>query len=155
MFNLPVDSFPDVSNVQVQIITEPESMATEEVEQLVTFPIEMGLNGLPNVTQIRSNSSFGLSVVTAIFDDSTDVYWARNIISQRLGQMELPEGVPKPVLGPVTSTFSNVFNYYLTSDKHDLTELRTIQDWNVARRLQAVPGVGNVVTYADSSNSIK
>lgn len=147
MFNLPVDSFPDVSNVQVQIITEPESMATEEVEQLVTFPIEMGLNGLPNVTQIRSNSSFGLSVVTAIFDDSTDVYWARNIISQRLGQMELPEGVPKPVLGPVTSTFSNVFNYYLTSDKHDLTELRTIQDWNVARRLQAVPGVGNVVTY--------
>lgn len=147
MFNLPVDSFPDVSNVQVQIITEPESMATEEIEQLVTFPIEMGLNGLPNVTQIRSNSSFGLSVVTAIFDDSTDVYWARNIISQRLGQMELPEGVPKPVLGPVTSTFSNVFNYYLSSDKHDLTELRTIQDWTVARRLRAVPGVGNVVTY--------
>ena len=99
MFNLPVDSFPDVSNVQVQIITEPESMATEEIEQLVTFPIEMGLNGLPNVTQIRSNSSFGLSVVTAIFDDSTDVYWARNIISQRLGQMKLPEGVPKPLFG--------------------------------------------------------
>ncbi|MBS1954252.1 MAG: efflux RND transporter permease subunit [Cyanobacteria bacterium SZAS-4] len=147
MFNLPVDSFPDVSNVQVQIITEPEKMATEEIEQLVTLPIEMGLNGLPNVTQIRSNSSFGLSVVTAIFDDSTDVYWARNIISQRLLQMELPEGVPKPVLGPVTSTFSNVFNYYLTSDKHDLTELRTIQDWNVARSLRAVPGVGNVVTY--------
>ncbi len=147
MFNLPVDSFPDVSNVQVQIITEPESMATEEVEQLVTVPIEMGLNGLPNVTQVRSNSSFGLSVVTAIFDDSTDVYWARNIISQRLGQLELPEGVPKPLLGPVVSTFSNVFNYYLTSTKHDLTELRTIQDWNVARRLRAVPGVGNVISY--------
>ncbi len=147
IFNLPVDSFPDVSNVQVQIITEPESMATEEVEQLVTFPIEMGLNGLPNVSQIRSNSSFGLSVVTAIFDDNTDVYWARNIVSQRLAQLELPEGVPKPLLGPVVSTFSNVFNYYLTSSKHDLTELRTIQDWNVARRLQAVPGVGNVVSY--------
>lgn len=147
MLNLPVDSFPDVSNVQVQIITEPESMATEEVEQLVTAPIEMGLNGLPNVTQIRSNTSFGLSVVTAIFDDSTDVYWARNVVAQRLGQMSLPEGVPRPVLGPVVSTFSNVFNYYLSSPKHDLTELRTIQDWTVAKRLQAVPGVGNVVSY--------
>lgn len=147
MLNLPVDSFPDVSNVQVQIITEPESMATEEVESQITFPIEMALNGLPNVTQIRSNSSFGLSVVTAIFDDSTDVYWARQIVDQRLGQMELPADSPKPLLGPVVSTFSNVFNYYLQSKNHDLTELRTIQDWLVARRLRSVPGVGNIVSY--------
>ena len=147
MLNLPIDSFPDVSNVQVQIISDCETMATEEVENLITFPIENGLNGLPKVSKIRSNSSFGLSVVTVIFDDDTDVYWARNIVQQRLGQIELPEWAPKPLLGPVVSTFSNVFNYYLTSNQHDLTELRTIQDWFIARRLRAVPGVGNVVSY--------
>jgi cobalt-zinc-cadmium resistance protein CzcA len=145
--NISIDSFPDVSNVQVQIITEPESMATEEVEALITFPIENGLNGLPKVSKIRSNSSFGLSVVTAIFEDDVDVYWARNIVQQRLMQIELPEGSPTPLLGPVVSTFSNVLNYYLVSDRHDLTELRTIQDWQVGRRLRAVPGVGNVVSY--------
>src|SRR3990167_2677921 len=133
--NISIDSFPDVSNVQVQIITEPESMATEEVESLITFPIENGLNGLPKVTKIRSNSSFGLSVVTAIFEDDVDVYWARNIVQQRLSQIELPAGAPRPLLGPVVSTFSNVLNYYLLSDRHDLTELRTIQDWQVARKL--------------------
>lgn len=145
--NIAVDSFPDVSNVQVQIITEPESMATDEVESLITFPIENGLNGLPRVTKVRSNSSFGLSVVTAIFEDDVDVYWARNIVMQRLSNIELPEDSPKPMHGPVVSTFSNVLNYYLVSDRHDLTELRTIQDWQVARRLRAVPGVGNVVSY--------
>lgn len=147
MLNLPVDSFPDVSNVQVQIITEPETMATEEVEQQITFPIENALNGLPKVSKIRSNSSFGLSVVTAIFDDDADVWWARNLVQQRLTQAELPEGSPQPVLGPVVSSFSQVYNYYLESDRHDLTELRTIQDWFVARRLRAVSGVGNVVSY--------
>ncbi|MBZ0185448.1 MAG: efflux RND transporter permease subunit, partial [Candidatus Obscuribacterales bacterium] len=147
MLNLSVDSFPDVSNVQVQIITEPESMATEEIEALVTFPIENGMNGLPKVQKIRSNSSFGMSVVTVIFDDDCDVYWARNIVNIRLGQIELPPGVPRPVLGPVVSTFSNVYNYYLVSERHDKTELRTIQDWLVARRLRAVSGVGNVVSY--------
>lgn len=145
--NISIDSFPDVSNVQVQIITEPESMATEEVESLITFPIENGLNGLPKVSKIRSNSSFGLSVVTAIFEDDVDVYWARNIVQQRLSQIELPAGSPRPLLGPVVSTFSNVLNYYLQSDRHDLTELRTIQDWQVGRKLRAVPGVGNVVSY--------
>lgn len=147
MLNISVDSFPDVSNVQVQIITEPESMATEEVESLITFPIENGMNGLPKVQKIRSNSSFGLSVVTVIFDDDTDVYWARNIVNERLGQVELPGNAPRPLLGPVVSTFSNVYDYYLISDRHDFTELRTIQDWNVARRLRAVAGVGNVVSY--------
>lgn len=147
MLNISVDSFPDVSNVQVQIITEPESMATEEVEKLVTFPIETGMNGLPKITKIRSNSSFGFSVVTVIFEDDVDVYWARNIVNLRLNQLALPEGVPKPQLGPVVSTFSNVYDYYLESDRHNLTELRTIQDWYVGRRLRAVPGVGNVVSY--------
>lgn len=136
MLSLPVDSFPDVSNVQVQIITEPESMATEEVEALVTFPIENILNGLPKVKKIRSSSSFGLSVVTAIFDDDMDVYFARNLIMQRLFQSDklLPDGCPKPILGPVVSSFSNVYMYYLQKPNNDQTELRTLQDWTIARR---------------------
>lgn len=149
MLNLPVDSFPDVSNVQVQIITEPESMATQEVEALVTYPIENVLNGLPKVKKIRSSSSFGLSVVTAIFDDDTDVYFARNLIQQRLSSIGpmLPEHCPQPVLGPVVSSFSQVYMYYLKSATHDLTELRTLQDWNISRRLRSVPGVANVATF--------
>lgn len=149
MLNLPVDSFPDVSNVQVQIITEPESMATEEVEALVTYPIENVLNGLPKVKKIRSSSSFGLSVVTAIFEDDTDVYFARNLIQQRLTSLAgmLPEHCPQPTLGPVVSSFSQVYMYYLTSSHLDLTELRTIQDWDISRRLRSVPGVANVATF--------
>lgn len=147
LFHLNIDSFPDVSNVQVQIITEPESMATPEVEQQVTFPIENVLNGLPKIQKIRSNSSFGLSVVTAIFDDDTDIYFARQVVQQRLNRLDLPAGSPQPMLGPAVSSFSQVFVYYLSSTKHDLTELRTIQDWYVSRKLRAVPGVGNVVSY--------
>lgn len=147
IFNLNIDSFPDVSNVQVQIITEPDAMATQEVEQQITFPIENVLNGLPKIHKIRSNSSFGLSVVTAIFDDDTDIYFARQVVQQRLASLDLPAGSPQPILGPVVSSFSQVFMYYLVSDKYDLTELRTIQDWYIARKLRAVPGVGNVVSY--------
>jgi len=149
IYQLPIDSFPDVSNVQVQVITEPERMATEEVETLVTFPIETSLNGLPKIKQIRSNSSFGLSVVTAIFEDDADVYFCRQLVYERVNQMNfnLPEGEIRPVLGPVLTSFSNVFMYYLESNRYDLTDLRTIQDWQVARRLRAVRGVGNVVSY--------
>ncbi len=147
--NLSADSFPDVSNVQVQIITEPQSMATEEVETLITYPIENALNGLPHIDKIRSNSSFGLSVITAIFDDSTDVYFARQLVQQRLLQISssLPAECPTPQLGPVVSSFSNVYMYCLESDRRNFTDLRTIQDWDVARKLRAVPGVANVATY--------
>lgn len=147
VFTIPTDSFPDVSNVQVQIITEPESMATEEVESLVTIPIEYALNGLPFIQKVRSSSEFGLSVVTAIFDDSCDVYLARQLVQQRLNTMSFPPDVPKPQLGPVISSFSQVFMYYVTSDRHNKIDLRTIQDWTIAKKLLSVQGVGNVVTY--------
>lgn len=147
MATLPTDSFPDVSNVQVQIITEPESLATEEVESLVTIPIESVLNGLPKITKVRSNSSFGLSVVTAIFEDDTDVYFARQLVQQRLNGLELPQDIPTPMLGPVVSSFSQVYMYYLQSKERDLIDLRTLQDWVVAKRLLTVPGVGNVISY--------
>lgn len=147
IFTLSTDAFPDVSNVQVQIITEPESMATEEVESLVTVPIEYALNGLPFIEKVRSSSEFGLSMVTAIFDDSCDVYLARQLVQQRLSTLKLPEDVPTPYLAPVLSTFSQVFMYQITSTNHNLIDLRTIQDWDIAKRLLSVPGVGNVVTY--------
>lgn len=143
---LPMDSFPDVSNVQVQIITEPESMATEEIESLITIPIENAMAGVPGKTNIRSNSSFGLSVVTVIFTDSMDVYLARQLVQQRLNTLNFPKDVPEPQLGPVVSSFSNVFMYYLEGPLDEI-ELRTIQDWSVARQLRSVPGVGNVVSY--------
>lgn len=143
---LPMDSFPDVSNVQVQIITEPESMATEEVESLITIPIENVMAGVPGKTTIRSNSSFGLSVVTVIFKDSMDVYFARQLVQQRLNTIHFPKDVPQPQLGPVVSSFSNVFMYYLEGPQDEIS-LRTIQDWTVARKLRSVPGVGNVVSY--------
>lgn len=147
VLTIPSDSFPDVSNVQVQIITEPESMATEEVESLITVPIEYALNGLPFVQSVRSASEDGLSVVTAIFDDSCDVYFARQLVQQRLNGLTFAPGVPKPALGPIVSSFSQVFMYTVSSDKYNFIELRTIQDWTIAKQLLAVPGVGNVVTY--------
>ncbi|MBX9688837.1 MAG: efflux RND transporter permease subunit [Candidatus Obscuribacterales bacterium] len=147
VYTIATDSFPDVSNVQVQIITEPESMATEEIESLVTIPIEYALNGLPKINKIRSNSSFGISVVTAIFDDDTDVYLARQLVQQRLNTLELPPEVPKPQLGPVVSSFSMVYMYYLKCDNMNLIDLRTLQDWLISKRLLSVQGVGNVISY--------
>lgn len=147
IFTLATDAFPDVSNVQVQIITEPESMATEEVESLVTVPIEYALNGLPFIHKVRSSSEFGLSMVTAIFEDECDVYLARQLVQQRLSTLKLSDDVPTPYLAPVLSTFSQIFMYRVSSTNHDLLDLRTIQDWDISKRLLSVPGVGNVVTY--------
>ncbi len=144
--SLPMDSFPDVSNVQVQIITEPESMATEEVESLVTIPIENAMAGVKGKRLIRSNSSFGLSVVTVIFEDSMDEYLARQLVQQRLNTLSFPDDVPAPQLGPLVSSFSNVFMYYVVGQKNEI-DLRTIQDWTIARKLKSVSGVGNVVSY--------
>jgi len=145
--SLPTDSFPDVSNTQVQIITDPDNLATEEVESLITIPIEYALNGLPFIQKVRSSSEDSLSVVTAIFEDGCDVYLARQLVQQRLNTLSLPPGIPQPQLGPVVSSFSQVFMYVVTSDEHNLIDLRTIQDWTIAKRLLAVQGVGNVVTY--------
>ena len=144
---IPSDSFPDVSNVQVQIITEPENLATEEIESLVTIPIEYALNGLPFIDKVRSTSEDSMSVVTAIFEDGCDVYLARQLVQQRLNTLSFPPEVPRPQLGPVISSFSQIFMYQVKSDRHDMMELRTIQDWVIAKQLLSTPGVGNVVTY--------
>lgn len=144
---IPTDSFPDVSNTQVQIIVEPENMATEEIESLVTVPIEYALNGLPFIEQIRSSSEDSLAVITAIFEDQCDVYLARQLVQQRLNTLSFPPEVPPPQLGPVISSFSQVFMYLVEGEGYNMTELRTLQDWTIAKLLLSTPGVGNVVTY--------
>ncbi|MBU2493314.1 MAG: CusA/CzcA family heavy metal efflux RND transporter [Bacteroidetes bacterium] len=146
---LPIDAFPDVSPSLVQVFTVTEGLAPEEVEKYVTFPIESVLNGLPNLENIRSVSNFGLSVVNIYFEDGTDIYFARQVVNERLQEAreQIPEGFGDPQLGPISTGMGMVLFYYLddTTGKYSLEELRTIQDWIIKYQLQTVPGVTEVL----------
>ncbi len=146
---LPVDAFPEVSPVLVQVFTVTEGLGPEEVEKFVTFPVEVAMSGLPKVEEIRSVSNFGLSVVSVYFKDGTDIYFARQVVGERLSEAReaIPEGFGEPKLGPISTGQGLVLYYYLTdeSGKYSLTELRTMQDWIVKYNLQAVPGVTEVL----------
>ncbi len=146
---LPVDAFPDVSPNLVQIFTVTEGLAPEEIETHVTYPIETVMNGLPGIANIRSVSNFGLSVVNVYFDDGMDIYFARQLVGERLHEAEeqIPEGFGEPALGPISTGMGLVLFYYLedTSGRHSLEELRTIQDWLVKFHLQTVPGVTEIL----------
>lgn len=146
---LPVDAFPDVSPSLVQVFTVTEGLAPQEVEQYVTYPIEAAMNGLPDVERIRSISNFGLSVVNIYFKDGTDIYFARQLVNERLQEVraEIPEGFGTPQLGPISTGMGLILFYYLddTTGKYSLTELRTIQDWLIKYHLQTVPGVTEVL----------
>jgi len=126
---LPIDAFPDVSPSIVQIFTVTEGLAPEEVEKYVTFPIETAMNGLPNLQNIRSVSNFGLSVVNIYFDDGTDIYFARQVVNERLQEAreQIPEGFGEPQMGPISTGMGLVLFYYLddTTGKYSLEELRT------------------------------
>lgn len=147
---LPVDAYPDISPALVQVFTETEGLAPEEVEQLVTYPIEVAMNGLPEVEEIRSVSNFGLSVVNVYFEEGTDIYFARQLVNERLQQAreQIPEGLGEPETGPVSSGLGQILFYYLKADttEYSLMELRTLQDWIVKRNLQTVPGVTEVLS---------
>lgn len=147
--NLPIDAFPDVSPSLVQVFTVTEGLAPEEVEKYVTFPIETSMNGLPNLENIRSVSNFGLSVVNIYFEDGTDIYFARQVVNERLQEAreQIPEGFGDPQMGPISTGMGLVLFYYLddTTGKYSLTELRTIQDWIIKYQLQTVPGVTEVL----------
>jgi len=147
---LPVDAYPDISPALVQVFTETEGLAPEEVEQLVTFPIEVGMNGLPGLELIRSVSNFGLSVVNVYFEEGTDVYFARQLVNQRLQEArdQIPPGLGEPVMGPISSGLGQVLFYYLEAPEgqYTLEELRTIEDWIIKRNLQTVPGVTEVLS---------
>ncbi|NOX38314.1 MAG: efflux RND transporter permease subunit [Calditrichaeota bacterium] len=146
---LPIDAFPDVSPSLVQVFTVTEGLAPEEIEKYVTFPVEVAMNGLPNLERIRSVSNFGLSVVNVYFKDGTDIYFARQLVNERLQEAreQIPEGFGDPQMGPISTGMGLVLFYYLedTTGQYSLTELRTIQDWLIKYQLQTVPGVTEVL----------
>jgi len=147
--NLPIDAFPDTTPVQVQINTTIPSLNAQEAESQVTIPVELAIGGLPGLNNIRSISKFGLSQVVATFDDNTSIYLARQLITERLQSVELPEGIARPQLGPISTGLGEVFHYVVRSDNPNrtLTELREIQDWVVKPELRKVRGVAEVNTW--------
>lgn len=146
---LPIDAFPDVSPSLVQVFTVTEGLAPEEIEKYVTFPVEVTMNGLPNLEHIRSVSNFGLSVVNIYFEDGTDIYFARQLVNERLQEAreQIPEGFGDPQMGPISTGMGLIMFYYLedTTGKYNLTELRSIQDWLIKYQLQTVAGVTEVL----------
>jgi cobalt-zinc-cadmium resistance protein CzcA len=147
LLNLNVDAFPDTTPVQVQINTQASGMVPEEVERQITFPVEMAMNGMPGVAEVRSISMFGLSQVVVTFDDGTDVYFARQLINERLGGVTMPEGIASPEMGPVSTGLGEVFHYFLIADGVDLTELRTMHDWVVKPQMRPVAGTAEVNSW--------
>ncbi|MBC9797092.1 CusA/CzcA family heavy metal efflux RND transporter [Sinomicrobium weinanense] len=149
---LPIDAVPDITNNQVQIITTAPSLGGEDVERLITFPIEQAMSNIPRLKESRSISRFGLSVVTTVFDDDVDVYWARQQVAERLQNVEIDENANTPEMTPVTTGLGEIYQYVLKPQpgyehKFSLTELRTIQDWTVKRQLLGTPGVADVSTF--------
>ena len=146
---LPIDAFPDVSPALVQVFTVTEGLAPEEVEKYVTYPVEVSMNGLPELKEIRSISNFGLSVVNVYFEEGTDVYFARQLVGERLQEAreQIPAGFGQPEMGPISTGMGLVLFYYLedTTGTYDLEELRTMQDWIVKPSLQTVQGVTEVL----------
>lgn len=151
---LPIDAVPDITNNQVQVITTAPALGAPDVERLITFPIEQVNNNIPGLLELRSFSRFGLSVVTIVFDDNTDIYWARQQVAERLqqAQEQIPKGFGTPVLAPVTTGLGEIYQYTVRpkkgyENKYNAMELRTIQDWTVRRQLLGVKGVAEVSSF--------
>ncbi len=144
---MPKDIYPDLNAPLVNIITENEGMAAEDVERLITFPLESLLNGAPYVTRVRSESATGDSVVTVEFEWGTDIYKARQIVSSKLELItgRLPLGTTHPILGPVSSRMGEIFEFAVIGEDIDPMELRSIADWTIRYRLQGVEGVSFVI----------
>src|SRR5579872_6536450 len=153
---LDIDAFPDTTPVQVQINTVAPALGPEEVERQITFPVEQAISGLPHLDQVRSISKFGLSQVVVVFADGTDIYFARQMINERLNTVEIPQGVPRPRMGPVATGLGEVFHYVVASkgppleslppQKRDevLRHLRTTEDWIIKPALRTVPGTAEI-----------
>ncbi len=145
---LPIDAFPDVTNTQVMVLTEAPGLSPVDVERQITTPIELALAGLPRKREVRSMSKATLSQVIVVFEDEVDIYFARQLVFERLAQAreQLPEGM-EPKLGPISTGLGEIYQYTLKSDRHDLTELRTLQDWVVSPQLRNIPGVTEVNSF--------
>ena len=151
---LPIDAVPDITNNQVQVITVSPSLAAEDIERLVTFPVEQTMANIPGIEEVRSFSRFGLSVVTIVFKDEIDVYWARQQVNERLNEAKtvIPQGVGIPELAPVTTGLGEIYQYVIHTKKgyekkYSPMELRTIQDWIVRRQLLGTEGVADVSSF--------
>ncbi|MBK6888391.1 MAG: CusA/CzcA family heavy metal efflux RND transporter [Sphingobacteriales bacterium] len=151
---LPIDAVPDITNNQVQIITVCPTLAGQEVEQLVTFPIEQSIANLPDLEETRSISRFGLSVITVVFDDDVDIYFARQLVNEKLKEAEqnIPQGIGTPELAPVSTGLGEVYQYILhpkkgSESKYNAKDLRTMQDWIVARQLNGTKGIAEVNSF--------
>src|ERR1700753_3208325 len=143
---LSVEAYPDLGDVSAQVTTQIPGLAAEEVEQLVTVPLERAINGTPGLLLMRSTSTFGLSLITVLFRDGYEDYWARQRLIERIGQAALPAGAT-PSLGPVAGPGGEIFRYTLESDSHNLQELSEIQRWIVIPALKSVPGVVDVTNF--------
>jgi cobalt-zinc-cadmium resistance protein CzcA len=143
---LPVQAFPDVQNVFVQVVTQYPGQAPEEVEKLISLPIEKDMNGLPHLINMRSVSIFGLSVVTLTFDDDAEDYFSRQQVLERLGAVSLPSEV-SPVLGPLTTGVGEIYRYRIEAPHYPLVDQRALQDWVIERNLRSVQGVADVVAF--------
>jgi cobalt-zinc-cadmium resistance protein CzcA len=153
---LPIDAFPDVTNIQVEVLSSAPGLSPLEVEKFVTYPIEMALRGLPRLTLLRSISKFGLSVVTVVFEDGVDIYFARQLVLERLieAKKSVPEGIAIS-MGPVATAMGEIYQYTLEGQRpageeekvQYLTELRTIQDWTLAPILKSIPGVNEINSF--------
>jgi cobalt-zinc-cadmium resistance protein CzcA len=148
---LEIDAFPDTTPVQVQVNTEVPALVATEVERLVTLPIEVQMGGLPGLVEVRSISQFGVSQVTVTFEDGTDIYLVRSLISQRLANVQMPPGVPRPELGPIATGLGEVFHYILRPKDHGneaaMTDIRVLQEWNVRPELRTVDGTAEINSW--------
>ena len=154
IFNIPVGAVPDITNNQVQVITTSNNLSTQEIEQFITAPVELQMANLPGVTEIRSVSKFGLSVVTIVFKESMGTYLPRTLIAEKIksASAEIPEGFGTPEMGPITTGLGEIYQYVLDvkpgyEDRYTAMDLRTIQDWIVRRQLSGIDGVVEVNSW--------
>ncbi|HEX2877973.1 MAG TPA: CusA/CzcA family heavy metal efflux RND transporter [Polyangiaceae bacterium] len=148
-FKLPIDAVPDVTNVQVQIITSAPALSPAEVEQYVTVPVERSMAGIPRTTEVRSISKYGLSVVTVVFEDGTDIYFARQLVNERMTEAaeSVPEQYGRPEMGPISSGLGEIFQFVVRNEALTLMQLEELLDWQIAPVLRTVPGVVEVNSF--------
>ena len=157
---LPIDAVPDITNNQVQVITTSPSLAPQEVEQFITFPVEMAMANLQNVTEIRSISRFGLSVVTIVFSDNTDPWLARQMVGEqiKIAEADIPDGYGNPEMMPVTTGFGEIYQYVVEplpgyASYYDATAIRTVQDWIIKWQLAGIPGIVEISSFGGDGES--
>ncbi len=152
---LPMDAYPDTTPVQVQVNTVAPAFSPLEIERQISAPLEQAISGLPKLKEVRSISKFGLSQITVIFEDGTDIYLSRQVVMERVQSVDLPAGIAKPELGPVATGLGEVFHYLITAKDKSLAELRTLHDWVMKPQMRSVSGVAEVNTWGGDERRIE